>query len=91
VGNRAARLDGEDQLAGAAAVECESQLKIVIVLNDDPIVAVVVTDIDLLWADLMLGSEVFSLSEESLIVGDHDALDDRALALGCEVEGQLDI
>ena len=91
LGGRSGSLDGENDLAVAAASKGESQLDVVVVLNDDPVVTVMVTEIDLLRVNLVLGSEIFGGREQGLEVRGHDTLDYRGLALSCKVEGQFDV
>ena len=70
VGIYAVRLfdDGKGHLAVAAEGKSESQLDIDIVLNDNPIVAVMVFEIDLFRVHTVLGSEVFGGREQSVEV-----------------------
>ena len=84
--------DGEDELHTAViASKLEGHLHIVIILNDNPVVTIVVSELDFIGADLVLGSELVGRGDESLVVGCLYTFVDRALALSCEVEGDFDV
>jgi len=74
------RIDGESQLLGAAQRDSKGQLKIVVILNDDPVVTVVVTEAALCATDAVVSSQGLGLGHKRVVVSGEDALDHGALA-----------
>ena len=77
-------LDLEDEFHGVALSDGEGQLKIVTILDNDPAVSIVVTQMDTL-VNTMFGSEGLGLLHEGIEVRGEHALDHRAFVLGREV------
>ena len=55
-------------------------MKIIVILNDDPVVTVVVTEAALATTDAVVSGQGLCLGHKRVVVGGEDALDDGALA-----------
>ena len=66
-------------------------MHVIVILNDYPIIAIVILKLDFFWANLMLSCELVGCGDESLVVRSLYTLEDGALALGSEVKGKFDV
>ena len=61
--------DSEDKLHVGSIGNFEGHLHVIFIFNEYPVIAIVILELDFLWADLMLGSELVCRGDESLVVG----------------------
>jgi len=79
------RFDGELEFHVGAGGNCEGEFKVLIIFNDDPVVSIVVTQLNIL-VDVVLGSKLLGLGHEGGVVGGEHTLDYRAHLLGAQIE-----
>ena len=77
----------KDELYVVAIGKCEGHLHVIVILNDNPIIAIEVLELDILRANFMLSYELVGRGDEGLVIISLYTLKDGAFALGSEVKG----
>ena len=83
--------DSKDELHVVSLSTREGHLHVILVLNDNPVITIVILKLDFLWADRVLGGELVGGGDEGLVVRGLYTFEDGAFALGGEVKGELDV
>ena len=83
--------DSKDELHVGVIGESEGHLHVIVILNDHPVITIVILELDLFWANVVLSSELVGCGDEGLIVSCRYTLEDGAFALGSEVKGKFDV
>ena len=77
----------KDELYVVAIGKREGHLHVIVILNDNPIIAIEVLELDFLRANFMLSYELVGRGDEGLVIISLYTLKDGAFALGSEVKG----
>ena len=84
-------LHSEGKFFGVAHGDGEGQFEVIVVFNDHPAFTVIVAERAVTGIDSVLGGQGLCLGRERGEVGGSHSLNDGALSLCCQVNGQLDV
>ena len=73
--------DSKDELRVVSICHCEGHLHVILIFNYNPVIAIVILELNFFWADLVFGSELVGGGDEGLEVGCQYLLEDGAFAL----------